>query len=50
MTDAWTTPNHKAFVAVTVHLESEGKPLVLPFDVVDVPKVHKNLPGHQRIE
>jgi len=37
-TDAWTSPNHKAFVAITVHLEHEGKPLLL--DLVEVPMSH----------
>ena len=26
-TDAWTSPNHKAYVAVTVHLEHQGSPV-----------------------
>jgi hypothetical protein len=40
MTDAWTSPNHKAFVAFTVHLEQDGKPLVMLLDIVKVPKLH----------
>ena len=43
VTDAWTAPNHKPFIAVTVHLEREGKLLVLPLDIVDVPRVRTNL-------
>lgn len=39
-TDAWTSPNHKAFVAITVHLEHEGKPLTMLLDLVEVPKSH----------
>jgi hypothetical protein len=38
-TDAWTSPNHKAFVAVSVHLENEGEPLALLLDIVEVSKV-----------
>jgi len=38
-TDAWTSPNHKAFVAVSVHLEHEGKPLAMVLDVVEVAQV-----------
>ena len=38
-TDAWTSPNHRAFVAVTVHLEQEGVPLCLVLDVVEVAEV-----------
>ncbi|KIK75677.1 hypothetical protein PAXRUDRAFT_172069 [Paxillus rubicundulus Ve08.2h10] len=39
-TDAWTSPNHKAFVAITVHLVHESKPLALVLDIVEVAKVH----------
>jgi hypothetical protein len=39
-TDAWTSPNHKAYVAITVHLEHSGKPLSMLLDVVGVPKSH----------
>jgi hypothetical protein len=39
-TDAWTSPNHKAYVAITVHLEHEGKPLSMLLDLVEVPKSH----------
>lgn len=38
-TDAWTSPNHRAFVAITVHLEHEGEPISLLLDVVEVAKV-----------
>ena len=38
-TDAWTSPNHQAYVAVTVHLEKDGKPLGMLLDVVEVAKV-----------
>jgi len=38
-TDAWTSPNHHAFVAVAVHLEHKGKPLCIPLDVIEVAKV-----------
>ena len=39
-TDAWTSPNHKAYVAVTVHFERDGQPIVLLLDVVEVPFSH----------
>ena len=44
-TDAWTSPNHKAFVAVTVHLEHKGVPILMLLDLVEVAKSHtgKNL-------
>jgi hypothetical protein len=35
-TDAWTSPNHRAFVAWTVHLEYEGHPLSFLLDIVEV--------------
>ncbi|KAF9038032.1 hypothetical protein BJ165DRAFT_1416792 [Panaeolus papilionaceus] len=39
-TDAWTSPNHRAFVAITVHFEHEGKPIVLLLDVIEVSESH----------
>ena len=39
MTDAWTSPNHKAFIAFLVHLEHEEKPLTIPSDILEVAKV-----------
>ncbi|KAF9560223.1 hypothetical protein CPC08DRAFT_613634, partial [Agrocybe pediades] len=39
-TDAWTSPNHRAFVAVTVHFEHKGIPICLILDVVEVAKSH----------
>jgi hypothetical protein len=39
-TDAWSSPNHYAYVAVTAHLENQGHPIVIVLDVVEVPKVH----------
>ena len=39
-TDAWTSPNHKAYVAITGHLEHEGKPLTMLLDIVEVAKSH----------
>jgi hypothetical protein len=39
-TDAWTSPNHKAYVAVSVHMEWKGKPLSLILDLVEVAKVN----------
>ncbi|HEX4019504.1 MAG TPA: hypothetical protein VHX63_00025 [Acidobacteriaceae bacterium] len=38
-TDAWTSPNHRAFVAWTVHLQHEGKMLAFLLDIVEVPEV-----------
>ncbi|KIM55306.1 hypothetical protein SCLCIDRAFT_53292, partial [Scleroderma citrinum Foug A] len=39
ITPTWTAPNHRSFAAVTVHLEEDGKPLVIPLDVVEVARV-----------
>jgi hypothetical protein len=39
-TDAWTSPNHKVYVAITVHLEQNRKPLAMLLDIVEVPKLH----------
>jgi len=32
-TEAWTSPNHKAHVAVTVHFENEGVPIAMLLDI-----------------
>ncbi|KAI9056831.1 hypothetical protein FKP32DRAFT_1585005, partial [Trametes sanguinea] len=42
-TDAWTSPNHRAFIAITVHLEYEGHPIRLLLDVVEVAKSHSSV-------
>ena len=39
-TDAWTSPNQRAYVAITVHLEYEGEPISLLLDIVEVVKSH----------
>jgi hypothetical protein len=38
-TDAWTSPNHKAYVAISVHMEHKGQPLSMILDLVEVAKV-----------
>ena len=38
-TDAWTSPNHCAFVAWTVHLHHEGHLLAFVLDIMEVPEV-----------
>ncbi|KAF8325140.1 hypothetical protein F5887DRAFT_823745, partial [Amanita rubescens] len=35
-TDAWTSPNHRAYVAITVHLVHNGRPLSMVLDIVQV--------------
>nr|GAT55264.1 predicted protein [Mycena chlorophos] len=39
-TDAWTSPNYRAFCAWTVHLQHEGQMLLFPLDIVEVPESH----------
>ncbi|KAF8162011.1 hypothetical protein BJ912DRAFT_823218, partial [Pholiota molesta] len=39
-TDAWTSPNHYAYVAVTAHLEIDGIPIAIVLDVVELPISH----------
>jgi hypothetical protein len=38
--DAWSSPNHKAFIAITVHLLRDGEPLRLVLDVIELAKSH----------
>lgn len=39
-TDAWTSPNGRAFIAVTVHLETDGTPESLLLDIVECARSH----------
>ncbi|KAG2050356.1 hypothetical protein BDR06DRAFT_984019 [Suillus hirtellus] len=39
VTDAWTSPNHKAFIAISVHLEHEGVSIAMVLDIVEVPEM-----------
>jgi len=39
-TDSWTSPNHKAFVAVTVHFENAGVAISMLLDIVEVACSH----------
>ncbi|KAJ7284764.1 hypothetical protein C8J57DRAFT_1052823, partial [Mycena rebaudengoi] len=38
-TDAWTSPNHRAFVAVTGHWEENGEKVDCLLDFIEVPEV-----------
>ena len=42
-TDTWTSPNHKAFVAFTVHFAHEGVPISMLLDLVEVAKSHSGV-------
>ncbi len=46
-TDTWTSPNHRAFITLTVHLEQKGQPLCMVLDVIELAKVlmHLELDG-----
>ena len=39
-TDAWTSPNSKAYIAIRVHLEQNGVPLCMLLDLVEVAESH----------
>jgi len=41
MMDAWTSPNHHAFVAWTIHLEYEGEMLAFLLDIVELLEVRQ---------
>jgi hypothetical protein len=42
-TDAWTSPNHKEFIAVTVHFEIEGAPVSMLLDIVELACSHSGI-------
>jgi len=42
-TDAWTSPNHKAFIAITVHFENNGEPMCMLLDLVEVAESHSGV-------
>ena len=39
-TDAWTSPNQRVYVAITVHLEHKGEPVAMLLDIVEVAHSH----------
>ena len=39
----WTSPNHKAYVAFTVHFAHEGVPVSMLLDIVEVAKLHSGV-------
>lgn len=42
-TDAWTSPNHKAYVAITVHFKEAGTPISMLLDLVELAKSHSGV-------
>ena len=46
VTNAWTSPNHYAYVALTTHFENQGQPITIVLDIVEVAKVSELLSWH----
>jgi hypothetical protein len=42
-TDVWTSPNHKAFIAVTVPFKIDGVPMCMLLDLVEVTTSHSGM-------
>ena len=40
VTDTWTSPNQRAYVAIIVHLEHKGEPVAMLLDIVEVAQSH----------
>ena len=43
MMDAWTSPNHKAYVTVSVHFKVDRKMVTMLLDLVEVAQSHRGL-------
>ena len=39
-TNAWTSPNQRVYVAVTVHFEHKHEPISMLLDIVEVARSH----------
>jgi hypothetical protein len=39
-TDVWTSPNHKAYVAVTVYFNQDSVPVAMLLDLIEVAISH----------
>ncbi len=39
-TDAWSSPNYKAYIAFTVHFENHGKPMLMLLNIIEVAQSH----------
>jgi hypothetical protein len=42
-TDCWTAPNHRAYTAITMHLEMKGDPITILLDFVEVARSHSGV-------
>ena len=43
VTDAWTLPNCKAYIAISVHFEQDGVPVSMLLNIVEVAQFHSGL-------
>jgi len=41
--DSWSSPNHKSYVAITVHFEWDGGPFSMLLDLVEVAESHTGM-------
>ena len=39
-TNVWTSPNHKAYMAVSVHFKDKSVPVTMLLDTVEVAQLH----------
>ena len=39
-TDAWTSPNHRAYIGVMVHFEVKGEKVAMLLDLIEVAESH----------
>jgi hypothetical protein len=42
-TNGWTAPNHKSYVAITVHFMKDGAPYCLLLNIVELAKSHSGI-------
>ncbi len=38
--NAWSSPNHKAYITFMVHLEDHGKPMLMLLNIIEVAQLH----------
>jgi hypothetical protein len=42
-TDMWTSPNHRAYVAVTIHFKKDGVPRCMILNIVEVAMLYSGI-------
>ena len=42
-TDAWMSPNHKAYISVSVHFKNKGVPVSILLDLVEMAQRHSGI-------